>query len=388
VSPSERNISTSSGPAWRSVTQSGRINYLGLPRQLGRATTLALVAGAPLIGTLATAEAQRGDWGYGREQERYQGGRIRQDISLSGVVTSDLPGDQFDFRADNGRTYRVVFPRRENEPRRISRGDRVSVEGNLDRDILVARDVRILDNRGDGGGRSGQYDRNFTTTGVVTSDLPGDQFDVRADNGRIYRVVFHRNESEPRRVSRGDRVSIEGHLDRDILIAHDVRILDNRGGGSWQDRRTLTGVVTRDFSGDNFEMRVDEISDRRILGNGRIVRVDARGDEPRRLSRGDRVTVYGRFSRNDRDRFSAETVRILDNRGGLGRRTFEGVVTRDLSGNEFTMRAENGRVFRVRARGDEPRRLSRGDRVTVYGRFSDTREDLFVAESVRITRNG
>src|SRR3712207_7975232 len=43
---------------------------------------------------------------------------------------------------------------------------------------LIADDVRILDNRGDGGG-SGRY----TTTGVVVTDLPGDEFDIRGDDG-------------------------------------------------------------------------------------------------------------------------------------------------------------------------------------------------------------
>jgi len=277
-------------------------------RQLGRVTTLALVAGAPLIGTIATAQAAPGDYGFRRDQQQYQGGRIRQDV---------------------------------------------------------------------------------TVTGVVTTDLPGDQFDVRADNGRTYHVVFHRNANEPRRLSRNDRVEVSGSQDRDVLIADDVRILDNRGGNNRNDRndtRTLTGVVTKDFSGDNFEMRADNI------GNGRTIRVDARGDEPRRLSRGDTVTVTGRFSNNDRDRFVAESVRILDNRGNNGRNdrdniTREGVVTEDMSGDRFRMRLDNGRSVVVQERRGESQRLSRGDRVTVVGRFSDNREDTFIAQSVRITRN-
>jgi translation initiation factor IF-1 len=49
------------------------------------------------------------------------------------------------------------------------------------------------------------------------------------------------------------------------------------------------------------------------------------------------------------------------------RRTLEGVVTRDLPGNRFEMRSDNGRVVTVRARAGEAARLSRGDRVRVEG---------------------
>lgn len=79
------------------------------------------------------------------------------------------------------------------------------------------------------------------------------------------------------------------------------------------------------------------------------------------------------------------------------RRTLEGVVTRDLGGNRFEMRVDNGRVLTVRSRRDEPNSLSEGDRVRVTGFSRAGREDNrgnggdaradFVAESLQILAN-
>jgi hypothetical protein len=89
--------------------------------------------------------------------------------------------------------------------------------------------------------------------------------------------------------------------------------------------------------------------------------------------------------RSDRDRYERDRyTRDRHDRDRNDRRTLAGVVTRDLSGDQFEMRADNGRYLRVDARGDEPRRLSRGDRVVVYGRFDSGR---FIAQDVRITRH-
>lgn len=84
--------------------------------------------------------------------------------------------------------------------------------------------------------------------------------------------------------------------------------------------------------------------------------------------------------------------------GTMGaRRTLEGVVTRDLGGSRFEMRADNGRVFTIRVRRGEPNRLSVGDRVRAEGSFRAGREDNrgntgdaradFIAQSVQILSN-
>lgn len=65
-------------------------------------------------------------------------------------------------------------------------------------------------------------------------------------------------------------------------------------------------------------------------------------------------------------------------------RTVEGVVTSDLRGNNFALRATNGQQMSVQTRGGEPRRISRGDRVRVYGSFTG---GVFRAQNLAILRN-
>jgi flagellar biosynthesis GTPase FlhF len=65
-------------------------------------------------------------------------------------------------------------------------------------------------------------------------------------------------------------------------------------------------------------------------------------------------------------------------------KTIEGVVTNDLAGNAFILRKDNGTNQRVQLRFGEPRRLSRGDRVRLYG-FAEG--DIFRAQNVTITKN-
>lgn len=124
----------------------------------------------------------------------------------------------------------------------------------------------------------------------------------------------------------------------------------------------------------------------------------------------------GKKDKRDRDDYSGRSNRRSDDgRGyededGYGysddnigrrasrvRRTLEGVVTRDLGGNRFEMRVDNGRVLTVRSRREEPNSLSEGDRVRVTGFSRAGREDNrgnggdaradFVAESLRILAN-
>lgn len=64
--------------------------------------------------------------------------------------------------------------------------------------------------------------------------------------------------------------------------------------------------------------------------------------------------------------------------------TIEGVVVQDLNGNGFLVRTNHGRQIRVIARGGEPRRISRGDVVRVYGFYAGNN---FNAQNVSIIRN-
>jgi len=180
----------------------------------------------------------------------------------------------------------------------------------------------------------------------------------------------------------------------------------NQNNGDWNrdqaQRVTHTGVVISAFAGNGFTLRTD---------SGRTLRVQANNTVPRNLSNGDRVSVYGYASNNGM--FIGESVRVLSSAGRDGRdgwwnrdrddrdeygeddwyrrdvnteRTVSGVVTRDLGGNAFELRTDDGRLVTVRARNGEPARLTRGDRVVVQGRFNTNRNE-FVSDSVRITRN-
>jgi translation initiation factor IF-1 len=146
-------------------------------------------------------------------------------------------------------------------------------------------------------------DSNRVVTGTVTKDLAGhDRFTVRLDTGRTTEVISRRD--EPVRLSRGDRVELRGDFERDLFIADSVQILRNegRGNGSHQEQTTLNGRVSRDYSGRNFEVRTD---------SGRSVTVRSERGEPVRLSRGDRVELFGHF---DKGIFVARDVDILRNR--------------------------------------------------------------------------
>jgi len=325
-----------------------RVNRACWLRQLSHLMAPIMFALAPLFVALATAEAQPPDhapaWGYRNKKGKGKGKsgakhrRDRDDdydddedddfdrrnrrrdsdfnrndrsdrrITLVGVVREDLSGNRFELRSDNGRTYLVRA--RNGEPGNLDRGDRVRVRGFFDGNVLVADDVRLIGNFDRDFDRDDRFGRQITLTGVVTNDLSGDQFLLRSDNGRTYRVVFHRNVDEPQGLSEGDRVRVRGHYDRDILVAHDVDILRNRDRDDF-DRdnpfggtRTVRGIVTNDLQGDQFVLRAD---------NGRTYRVvfHRNIDEPNGLSEGDRVQVRGHL---DRDVLVAHDVDILDNR--------------------------------------------------------------------------
>jgi hypothetical protein len=170
-------------------------------RQLSRCTTVGLIAGAPLFGTLATAEAKppahAPAWGYrakqegGKDKDKYDKDRDRYDR------------DDYDHdRYNHDRYYRDDYNRDRYDRDRYER-DRYERD-RYDRD----------------------RDERRTISGVVTRDLSGDQFEMRSDSGRYFRVDARGD--EPRHLSRGDRVNVYGRFDNGRFIAQDVRITRNR----------------------------------------------------------------------------------------------------------------------------------------------------------------
>jgi translation initiation factor IF-1 len=228
-----------------------------------------------------------------------------------------------------------------------------------------------------GPGRN-QGNRNVTVYGVVTRDLRGnDRFTVRLDNGRNTEVISR--VSEPIRLSRGDRVELRGDFERNLFIADYVRIIRNNGsgnggwnnGGGWNNPQSVQrGVVTRDGSGRDFSLRLD---------NNRTITVRAQNGEPVRLTRGDYVEVRGYFSGNI---FLARDVRILRN-DDRRRVDFQATVIRRESYNRIIVRGDNRRTYTVTTNSSLDR-FDRNDRVRVVGILNG---DSVTAASVVLLRN-
>lgn len=243
--------------------------------------------------------------------------------------------------------------------------------------LLVTSDVQAQPRRySPPGWNNGNWNNGHRTlSGTVVRDLAGDTFELRAENGQTYRIRVGRYD-EPRSLDRGDRVRVSGQFRDGLFIASNLEFLRDTGNNN--DPRGLiwlTGTVTRDLSGDEFELRAD---------NNRLYRIRVgRFDEPRSLDRGDRVRLSGHLRDNVFVARNLEFLRDTDNNNSPSWLT--GTITRDLSGNSFELRIDNGRVYRVTlARYDEPRSLDRGDRVRVTGRLVN---NVFVARDLELLRD-
>lgn len=378
-------------------------------KKLSTLGTLSAVALAPFFAVTPTAEAAPPDHapanGYrrnkaDRDQRRQDRQERREDrsdrrndtLSFNGTVTRDLAGNQFEVRTDNNRIVRVQT--QVNEPNRLSRGDRVQVTGYLREGVIIAQNLRLLENND---GDDNDWDDNgwnnnnsrTTLTGVVTRDLSGDrEFELRAQNGRIYRVTTAYD--EPGSLSVGDRVQVSGRLsNNNRFYANSIRMLAQNGNGGWNggnggwnngnnNRQVLTGVVTRDLQGNRFVVRTDR---------GSEVIVQSSRPEPLRLSIGDRVTLRGAFRGG---KFIANNTRITedDDRDENGSSfTFNGRVTSVESSTRLVVRADNGRTYTVQSNTAFSSAITDGDRVRISGYVSRRNGSVLRADSVTLLRD-
>lgn len=136
--------------------------------------------------------------------------------------------------------------------------------------------------------------------------------------------------------------------------------------GMAKENMTLVGTVTQNPVAGTFVIRA---------GNGWTYRVDTRFFKPVGLNVGDRVRAYGDWKNGA---LHAGNVRIL--RQGSpddvvsrirANRSMMGTVVANSVGNEFVVRARNGWTYPVRAIYGEPKTLSIGDRVRVFGAWTD-----------------
>ncbi len=351
-----RVVTTNKEPGW--LTNGDRVDVRGRYDSRNQNTIIA-----------TSVTQSNGTGGIGNE--------VGQIITLNGVVASDLAGNQFTLRANDGRTYRVVTNRK--EPGWLTNGDRVEVRGRLtnsSQNLIVASSVT----QSNGVGGIGGDVKNVTVSGVVASDLEGNEFNMRATDGHIYRVVTNRK--EPGWLSNGDRVEVRGQinsLNQNRIVATSVT---HPGGGNVGNGNgvgqviTVSGVVTRDPAGNQFTVRADD---------GRTYRVITNNQEPGWVTNGDRVTVRGKLDTSDRTLIIATSVTHPNGVGGVGNGlnvTLSGIVTRDPAGNQFSLRTDDGRTYRVITNNQEPGWLTNGDRVTVRGKRTAANSTLIIATSV------
>lgn len=333
-------------------------------KKAGALGVLGVVALSPMLGVPQSAQAAPPAHAPAYGARRNGGGDFRNNSELRTRLRGTVVEDRdysFVLRTDDGRR---VLIQTGNVPANVNRGDRVTVRGFYTGDSFTARRVRVTDDDNwdwnDDWNDNDNWDDGYnrvTVRGIVTRDLwDNDEFEIRAENGRTYRVNTRRN--QPRSISRGDRVEVIGDINGSVLRAESVRILsDSNGGwnGGWGNI-TLSGIVTRNLEGRRFEIRDN---------NGRTLQVIA-DSEPRNIARGDRVYITGRLERNV---FRASTVsRNSPFEGSVGSRVnFPGVVTSIQSSTRFAVRGDNGRTYSVQLNQQLPKKIDVGDRIRVQG---------------------
>lgn len=294
-----------------------------------------------------------------------------QRVTVRGAITNIIDAAVFEMRGEDGVTYRVQGPfRAQRSTSPVVRvGDRIEVRGTFDTDrILIAENVRIIDN-GNAGGTTGP---RITRRGTITNVIDAAVFEMRGDDGITYRVqgTFRAQRNTAPVVRIGDRVEVRGAFDRDrILIAENVNILDRReDGGTVGTRVKLQGTVYRVFDANAFDLRTDD---------GRVYRINTRNNDARRLAVDQRVDVTGTIigSRT----VITDSVRVVgygnDSGGSQGNQVnFTGIVTRTdrfLMLYTLHVRSDNGQQHQVFYNGANTFEVN--DRVRVIGTVQNGR---------------
>lgn len=230
-------------------------------------------------------------------------------------------------------------------------------DGDIDRDIDRDGDIDFNDlNAG-----------NTTVTGIVTQDLNGDRFQIRANNGQTFVVNLRGQNSVS--IREGSRVRVTGLRNGDRITRATVQVLGNgnaygNGYGNGYGRgtvRTIQGRVTRDLDGRRFEMTSQGTTYVVTVSRGQVIDVNE----------GDRVEVRGTLFNGNVIRDAG--IRILNsgngnyNNGNFNNVDFTGRVIDVQSQRRFTVRGENGTTYEVRSDSAIDSRISSGDRVRITG---------------------
>ncbi len=344
------------------MPRSSRINW---KKMLGAAMLSAFTL-APIVAGSTPAMADRDDWKNrdkdhrGRENYKRDNNSsnksYRETRTYEGIVTNDQPGREFVLRLDNGQIVQVRSEER--EPRRLSNGDRVRVQGYFlrtgeqnrsntrynDRVVFRATDVQITRNTnnnrygnngnryGNNGGIYGGYGNNDirrSVIGVVTDVRSDRRVTVRADD-RDYDVESAwKLNSE---IRRGTRVQVSGEM-RGNNITRAAIVPTSRYGNRYGNGRNDDNYGNGNYGNGNY-------------GNGNY----GNGN-------------YGNYGNSD------------------GKFEFNGRVT-DVDERERSLRVrgDNGRDYSLRAEDrDDLKGVRRGDRVRVSGK---TRNGTSIVDDV------
>ncbi|MBV9469299.1 MAG: hypothetical protein JOZ57_08640 [Abitibacteriaceae bacterium] len=149
-------------------------------------------------------------------------------------------------------------------------------------------------NGGDGRGNSDRdgyvYGERSTLRGTVTRDLKGDYFELRADNGQVFRVLARNG--EPTRLTANDRVQLSGYFDNNLFVADNINFLRDYGNnGKWNNGlsrkvnfpgrvvaiRSYTRLVVRGDNGHDYDVEISKGLSSSIRVGDRV-RVAGRGE--------------------------------------------------------------------------------------------------------------
>lgn len=248
------------------------------------------------------------------------------------------------------------------------------------------RDDADWDRDGDG--------RGVLLRGVVTRSFLNDRFEIRTDDGLVYRVIP--DAAQERFVVRvGERVRVRGRVDGSTFLAQRVEFdrsvdrRDDRRDGGWRDdgdRRDDGGWrdTPRDRNDEgnrevNFPATVEsrESSHRLTVrgDNGRLYILESRTNLPQNISTGSRVRVQGSAVGNQVR--LQRVIAINDGLRGEQYVNFRGTVEGVEDFNRLRVRADNGRTYTIRSQN--ALNIERGDRVRVRGNYA---RGLITASSI------
>lgn len=231
--------------------------------------------------------------------------------------------------------------------------------------------------------------------GIVDRVYSARSFDLRATDGRVYRVNMRFSVGLETR----SNVRVRGDLRGSNFDARTVTVGDfsdnsydddgysgNNGGnnndygnnGQYQGQNvTLRGRITRVYSRTDIEVRDDD--------DGRTYRVRTNRALDYSIREGDRIEARGELNGNDiRAEFAVAIDGSVNNNGNNGNNSndasfvsFSGsILSIDLNREEATVRAGNNYVYTIRARRSQLNDFRVGQRVRVQGSWTNNRVEV------------